>query len=1320
MLAGANVIRAIMQLAGYLIICSVVSLTASAQTLEQRLLAEPVSDLITSILQDGDARRGAVVFHQVFAGCSKCHSVSSDPGQQSLGPNLATVGEREPVTDQHLIESVLQPSRLIRKGFETLTVAKTDGTVVTGLKVKHTDSEVVLRDASTTRLVTVLGNDIDEVISGTQSIMPAGVVNNLAGRQQFLDLLKYLVEIRDGGASRAAELQPPAALVAFKLPEYESHVDHAGLVGGLDRDAFERGEAIYSRLCINCHGTLDASGSLPTALRFGTGKFKNGRDPFAMYQTLTHGFGLMVPQTWMVPQQKYDVIHYVRESILKQHNTSQYSDISDAYLADLPKGDTFGPKPVKFSPWSDMNYGPWMTGTFEVGRDGSNIAYKGMAVRLDPGPGGVSQGNQWLVFDHDTMRVAGAWTHDPRGSTRFIDWQGIHFDGRHQAHPHAAGEVLFANPTGPGWADPSTGSFADDLRVEGRDGKRYGPLPKQWSTYRGMHHAGDSVVVSYTVGDMNVLESFSTLPQETVPIVLRRLHIGPTNSEQALLVSTSDKADPVLVPIDDTAFVFGTRPTDVEGPSAAVAVRGTLDGTSWLQTDDASAFDMATHDFTLTARIRTTEDGVIFCNTEPGDKWVPNGTVLFIRGGRLCYDIGWVGAIPSKTRVDDGKWHDVALRWTSSNGEVRLYVDGKQDASGRLAPHKRLQESVVRIGYGAPNFPNRTAFRGMISDVRFYARALPEAELSGDPVDQASIVVHWLPSTQTATAGPYPLSLKTNAAATLETSSQVLTGITGDTDGLQFEQQAERLCLTISPSRQSRSITLWFAQLTDDGPAESTDSTEDYATRIADRVAKADRTQVSLDELVQQPARPLWPEILTTEASLGATDASGFAIDTLTAPDQNPWLARLRFGGHDFFADGNRMIVCTWDGDAFEVSGLAGLDSGDQQPKLTWRRIASGLFQPLGVKIVDEAVYLTCRDQLVILRDINSDGATDFYECFNNDHQVTEHFHEFAMGLQRADNGDFYYAKSARHALTAIVPHHGTLLRVSPDGQRTDIVAVGFRAANGVCLNPDGSFIVTDQEGHWNPKNRINWVTEGGFYGNMFGYHDITDESDEAMQQPLCWITNAFDRSPAELLWVDSRRWGNLNGTLLNLSYGYGKLYTVPFEHLKGTGNVQGGMCAFPIAQFPTGTMRGRFHPVDGQLYLSGLFAWGSNQQARDGGLYRVRYDGSAAVMPVSSHVEDKTLSVTFSDAIDPGTVADVKRYAFKVWALERSKNYGSKHIDEHEVEIASARLSDDGRTLTLTIPRLSPTWCYELRCRLQTADGRPVERIIHGTIHEL
>ena len=234
-----------------------------------------------------------------------------------------------------------------------------------------------------------------------------------------------------------------------------------------------------------------------------------------------------------------------------------------------------------------------------------------------------------------------------------------------------------------------------------------------------------------------------------------------------------------------------------------------------------------------------------------------------------------------------------------------------------------------------------------------------------------------------------------------------------------------------------------------------------------------------------------WPERVRTPIETIHNDV--FAVDRLTLPKVNPWNAQIRTTGLDFFADNQRVAICTWDGDVWIVEGI------DQtEGELVWQRIASGLFQPLGLKIVDEQIFVTCRDQLVQLHDHNGDNETDFYECYNNDHQVTEHFHEFAMGLQTDDAGNFYYAKSGRHAKRAVVPHHGTLLKISADGSRTDILATGFRAANGVCINPDGSFFVTDQEGHWNPKNRINWVTEGGFYGNMYSFTDQLDPSDEA------------------------------------------------------------------------------------------------------------------------------------------------------------------------------------------------------------------------------
>lgn len=1322
-----------------LLFCSLLTTSVSGQVsptpLERELTSVPAAELADEAARFGDAKRGAVLFYQPQMACRKCHSV--DGSDSPLGPPLS--GKRPGVTGEFLVESVLHPSKSIRKGFETAAVVTTDGRVIVGLIVEETPQQIILRDGRPPgKLIEIPRDDVDEYRQIKASIMPSGQVSMLSSRQQFLDLIRYLIEIHDGGALRAKEFEPPASLYAIRIPEYEKDIDHASMIAELNGESFKRGQAIYNRLCVNCHGTHDRPGSLPTSLRFASGRFRNGYDPHTMYQTLTRGFGMMVAQTWMVPQQKYDVIHYVREAYLKEHNPSQYFPVTDEYLAGLPAGKSRGPEPVQNEPWITMDYGPSLVNTYEVGNDGSNFAYKGIAVRLDPGPGGISRGQSWMVLDHDTMRVAAAWHGDG-----FIDWQGIHMNGRHNIHPRIKGDVHFRNPTGPGWAQPETESF-EDPRLRGRDNRAYGPLPRSWAHLKGVYHHGQKTIIEYTVGTTlvrelpglasnvgdNKLSSFT-------PVFTRTFNIGPRSHDMVLKVASEADGSQVLRKLDGQSHgqivSFGI-PEDGGQPVESDQHRLAFDGQSFVEVTDASDFDTTGHDFTITARIRTKSGGTIISRTQNREKWVPDGQTLFVRNGQLVYDIGWVGAVQSRRRVNDGKWHDIAMTWDAKTETVQLFVDGRPDQSRELTTEKPLRDSVLRIGFTNSNFPGpQSFFEGDLRDVRFYQRRLDHEELADRqslPADD-SLKARWilkdavLPTeagtvesgnndpvshVQDATGNGHAGRFHV-ADSDSEDHRTLAAGLQPVVPGARFSHSKDgSLLLRVKAGKEPLKFTLWCQRQDPEAMLEQV--TQGFMIEGADADLEA--------FLNGGPAR--WPVKLTTTPVIGGDD-DAFAVDVLTHPENNPWLAQMRLTGFDFLPDGDRVAVCAWDGDVWMVSGLSQLPDAhhapgpNSPPVLTWQRIASGLFQPLGLKYVDGRIFVTCRDQITILHDRNGDGETDFYQNFNNDHQVTDHFHEFAMGLQTDDAGNFYYAKSARHALTALVPHHGTLLRVSRDGSETDIVATGFRAANGVCLNPDGTFIVTDQEGHWNPKNRINWVQEGGFYGNMFGYHDVTDSSDSAMEQPLCWITNSFDRSPAELLWCDSDRWGPFNGTLLNLSYGYGKIFVVPHERIDG--QVQGGMCELPVPPFPTGLMRGRFNPNDGQLYACGMVAWGSAQR-QPGGLYRIRYTGKPAHLPVGLNAATRQVTITLSDPVDSNSASDPANYRIRVWSLKRSASYGSKHYDEHELTIASASVSEDGRTLELSVPDVAPTWGMEIRYALKGRNGESASGVIHNTIHQL
>ncbi len=138
-------------------------------------------------------------------------------------------------------------------------------------------------------------------------------------------------------------------------------------------------------VCANCHGTLDQPGSLPTSLRFAEGKFKNGSDPLSMYHTLTHGFGLMAPQSWMVPfKNMMSSSTYAkpisRGTILRStQKSTQVSGEASSWRHSRPER-------------AKSNHGLiWTMGrvwlTFEVTGGEHNFAYKGVAVRLDPGSG---------------------------------------------------------------------------------------------------------------------------------------------------------------------------------------------------------------------------------------------------------------------------------------------------------------------------------------------------------------------------------------------------------------------------------------------------------------------------------------------------------------------------------------------------------------------------------------------------------------------------------------------------------------------------------------------------------------------------------------------------------------------------------------------------------------------------------------------------------------------------------------------------------------------------------------------------------------------
>ena len=174
------------------------------------------------------------------------------------------------------------------------------------------------------------------------------------------------------GCTTNKEYKQPGVVFTLteeQLPDYEKNIDHKGLITALqDRsdESLRTGQYIYSKTCFNCHGDPLQQGSIPISFKFWEGKFKVGKDPYAMYQTLTKGYGSMPPQTVLTPSEKYDVINYIRDQFLLKQNKEEYFAIDSAYLRSLPSGKSKGPTPTEQKPWSEMDYGNFLINTYEL------------------------------------------------------------------------------------------------------------------------------------------------------------------------------------------------------------------------------------------------------------------------------------------------------------------------------------------------------------------------------------------------------------------------------------------------------------------------------------------------------------------------------------------------------------------------------------------------------------------------------------------------------------------------------------------------------------------------------------------------------------------------------------------------------------------------------------------------------------------------------------------------------------------------------------------------------------------------------------------
>lgn len=1227
----------------------------------------------------GDAKRGALLFHKSAAACVKCHGGGKD--SSPLGPDLTTIAGG--TSDQDIAEAILNPSRTIRKGFETVTVVTKDGQVKSGLVAADTKEQLVLRDAANLEQEIRIGKDeIDEVKVSQKSMMPDGLAATLGSDRDLYDLVRYITEVARGGPARADALRPdPKDLI---VTDDSVDLDHAGILRSLGKRDFEAGREIFQSQCKGCHGADGNTPTLPTARAFGKQPFKYGDDPYKMLLTLTRGAGLMTPMQQLSPKERYQVIHYIREALMKRSHPA-YRELDDAYLSSLPKGT--GDGEVAISKVA-RDYGP------VLGSQIGAVVNNALTFRL---PGDVT-----VSYDLHRMRVAGAWTDG------FLDLSETHhYRQRGEQMPKIDGELI------PGLSDWQW-ALNDSFEIPADAKPPRGPVRSDWLQYNGHYLYGDRAVLSYGLQGRKVLETVQASRVDGQVTLRHTLRIEA--GEQPLKLSVaklSGGSGPAGLMAAGDANVAG-RTGPAGGHMAVVSsnVRGeegeaTMANRPLHVVDgkESKSLDLGTAGRTVLVRFRTSRGGTLIASAPPKGPWKPNGKSLFVRGKQLVYDIGWVGAMSGKSDISDGAWHVAALVVTDR--DTKLYVDGRLEAQREDFRRDPENGHLLKIGATATNFGGDIS--GDIDWVAihesvFTADEIQQAAKSAQPPARKALFSWKRATDQTSPEEmkPQPESPYTFAAA----------AVSGDTEGTTWDvDQAGRIVLSIPPAHEARVIEVVRTSMSGRTPVE-----------VRDALLKA-ATKEIVDPLMMTHGGPLrWPQALTVRGSLGEP-INGYALDTIPVPFENPWNAWIRTSALDFFEDG-RAVVTTHGGDVYVVSGI------DLQLKaVTWKRFAAGLFEPFGVRVVEGVIYVTCRDGLKRLHDLNADGEADFVEAFWIDDDVSSSFHAYNFDLQTDSRGNFLFAKAGQYT-----QHHrpGTIMRVPPEGGRADIVAWGLRTPNGMGKLNDDRFTVSDNQGPWMPAGKISLIRPDSFLGNM----PINDEQTrwlkarhggelpKTFDEPIVWTPQELDNSCGGQIWVDDKRFGPLSGRLLHSSFGKGWLYYLSLQEVNE--KTQASIVALPH-QWDAGVMRLRVNPADGQLYGTGLSGWQGPAGGKDGCLQRLRYADPPVKMIDSLRVVPGGLELRFSFAVNPESAGNVNAWQGEMWDYLWSKQYGS---DEYSVLSPGDKGRDtlsikdvaivDQHTVRLAIPELRVCDQSSLEMNFLDAEGNRFIEHVYLTVHAI
>ncbi len=423
---------------------------------------------------------------------------------------------------------------------------------------------------------------------------------------------------------------------------------------------------------------------------------------------------------------------------------------------------------------------------------------------------------------------------------------------------------------------------------------------------------------------------------------------------------------------------------------------------------------------------------------------------------------------------------------------------------------------------------------------------------------------------------------------------------------------------------------------------------------------------------------------------------------------------------------GKKVAVGTRRGDIYVVDGI--YDENPRRAKFT--KWATGLHEILGLAYnkKDGCLYAIQRGEVTRLKDTDGRGHASLYETFCDDWGISGDYHEYAFMSKFDKDGDLWVLLTLTGSFTSDAPMRGWCLRITPDG-KSIATCSGIRSPGGMGINEKGEVFYAENQGPWNGGCALRYLEPGSFQGHPIGnkwynlFPNMGPRPPDPQTNSRIYIEAEKDPKlvPPAIIQPYEKLGQSQSGIVFDLSAGKfgpfaGQCFSSDQHHsnvaryiLQKVNGVYQGAC-IPFRQgFASGIVP-MVQGEDGSLIVGGTNrGWGS-VGPKEFALERMVWTGKVPFEMADMKLTQDGFDLTFTEPVDTGAASNPKSYDLSTFRYIYRADYGSPEVDKTTPTIKQVQVSEDRKTVHLTVDGLQKGAIHELHATgVRDANNQPL-----------